>query len=126
MTHIGQNNMQGNYKIFNQELRTTDLSRNHHHERPQVAKTIKKEKSWELLGFIARNYNYKDKELVLKLYKSLFCPNLEYTAQFWSPHLRLDIDEMEKGQRRATKMILEIRTHSYQQRIQYLKLFNLA
>ena len=42
---------------------------------------------------------------------------LEHAVQFWSPHLRRDIDKMEKIQRRATKMIPQIRNHSYHQRI---------
>ena len=39
---------------------------------------------------------------------------------------RRDIDEMEKIQRRATKMIPEIRNHSYHQRIQDLDLISLV
>ena len=41
--HIGHNNMQSNYNMSNQQLpktcRSTTGSRNHHHQRPQVAKT---------------------------------------------------------------------------------------
>ena len=66
-----------------------------------------------VLGFIARNFRNKNKELILPLYKSLVRPHLEHAVQFWSPHLRRDIDKMEKIQRRATKMIPEIRNHSY-------------
>ena len=67
---------------------------------------------------MARNFRYKIKELILPLYKSLVLPHLKHAVQFWSPHLRRDIDKMEKIQRRATKMIPEIRNHSYHQRIQ--------
>ena len=73
-----------------------------------------------VLGFIARNFRYKNKQLILQLYKSLVLPHLEHAVQFWSPHLRRDIDKIEKMQRRATKMIPEIRNHSYHQRIQDL------
>ena len=52
--------------------------------------------------------------------------HLEHAVQFWSPHLRRDIDKLEKMQRRATKMILEIRNHSYHQRIQDLDLISLV
>ena len=41
-------------------------------------------------------------------------------------HLRRDIDKMEKIQRRETKMIPEIRNHSYHQRIQDLDLISLV
>ena len=41
-------------------------------------------------------------------------------------NLRPDIDKIEKIQRRATKMIPEIRSHSYHQRIQDLDLISLV
>ena len=79
-----------------------------------------------VLGFIARNFRYKNKELILALYKSLARPHLEHAVQFWSPNFRRDIDKIEKIQRRATKMIPEIRNHSYHQRIQELDLISLV
>ena len=79
-----------------------------------------------VLGFIARNSRYKNKELILPLYKSLVRPHLEHVVQFWPPNLRRDIVKIEKIQRRATKMIPEIRNHSYHQRIQDLDLISLV
>ena len=55
----------------------------------------------------------KTKNCILPLFKSLVRPHLEHAVQFWSPHLRRDIDKMEKIERKATKMIPEIRNHSY-------------
>ena len=79
-----------------------------------------------VLGVIARNFRYKNKELILPLYKSIVSPHLEHAVHFWSPHLRRDIDKMEKIQRRATKKIPEIRNHSYHQQIQELDLISLV
>ena len=79
-----------------------------------------------VLGFIALNFRYKDKELILPLYKSIVRPHLEHAVQFWSPNLRRDIDKIEKIPRRATKMISEIRNHSYHQRIKDFDLINLV
>ena len=79
-----------------------------------------------VLEFIARNFRYKNKELILPLCKSRVRPHLEHAVQFWSPHLGRDIDKMGKRQRRATKMIPEIRNHSYHQRIQELDLISLV
>ena len=118
--HIGHNNMQSNYNMSNQQLPTTDQ---------QwvlgiiIIKGLKWQKQTEkrcktanrVLGFIARNFRYKNKELIVPLYRSLVRPHLEHAVQFWSPHLRRDIDKMEKIQRRATKMIPEIRNYSYYQ-----------
>ena len=79
-----------------------------------------------VLGIIARNFRYKNKELILTLYKFPVRPHLEHAVQFWSPYLRQDIDKIEKIQRRATKMIPEIKNHSYHQRIQDLDLISLV
>ena len=80
-----------------------------------------------VLGFIAGNFSYKNKELIIPLYKSLSRPHLEDAVQlFWSPHLRRDIDKIEKIQRRATKMIPEIKNHSNHQQKQDLNLINLV
>ena len=78
------------------------------------------------MGFISRNFRYKNKELILPLYKSLVRPHLEHAVKFLSPHLRPDIDKMEKIQRISTKMIPAIRNHSYHQRIQELDLISLV
>ena len=52
--------------------------------------------------------------------------HLEHAVQFWSTHLRRDIDKIEKIQRIATNMIPEIRNHSYHQRIHDLDLISLV
>ena len=62
---------------------------------------------------------------MLPLHKSFVRTHLEYAVQFWSPHLRRDIDKMESIQGTATKMITEIRNHSYQQRLKDLELISL-
>ena len=45
---------------------------------------------------------------------TLVHPRLECSVQFRSLDLREDIDKIEKEQGRATKMIPEIKNHSYQ------------
>ena len=56
-----------------------------------------------VLGIIARNFRYKNKELILLLYKSLGRRHLEQAVQFWFPYLRLDIDKVGKIHKRATR-----------------------
>ena len=68
----------------------------------------------------------KNKELILPLYKFLVRPHLEHAVKFWSQHVRRDIDKIEKIQRRATKMIPEIRNHSCHRRIWDLDLISLV
>ena len=63
-----------------------------------------------LLGFIASTFRYKIKELTPPLYKSLVPPHLEHAVQCWLSSIL--VIKIEKIQRRATKMIPEIRNHS--------------
>ena len=62
--------------------------------------------------------------MVLPIYESLVLPHLKYAVEFWSPHLRQDIDKIEKVQKRVTKKILEIRNRRYSRRFKDLKLNN--
>jgi hypothetical protein len=45
-----------------------------------------------MLGMINRAFKYKNKEVVLKLYKSLVRPQLDYYIQAWCPFKQKDID----------------------------------
>ena len=58
------------------------------------------------------------KRVILSLYKSLVRPHLEYCIQAWRPHLRKDIDILEKVQRRATRMIEECKGRTYEERLE--------
>ena len=66
---------------------------------------------------IHRNITYKDKSLIVPLYKAIVRPHLEYCIQAWSPYLRKDIDMLEKIQRRVTKLIPGLRDLRYDERL---------
>ena len=71
----------------------------------------------QVLGMIRRNITYKEKSLIIPLYKAIVRPHLEYCIQAWNPHLRKDVDMLEKIQRRATKLIPELRDLTYEERL---------
>ena len=48
------------------------------------------------------------------MYKAIVRPHLEYCIQAWRPYRKKDIDKLERIQRRATKMIPELRDLSYE------------
>ena len=63
----------------------------------------------QILGLIRRTIMYKEKQLIVPLYKAIVRPHLEYCIQTWRPYRNKDIDKLERIQRRATKMIPELR-----------------
>jgi hypothetical protein len=77
------------------------------------------------LGLIKSMFSNIDKRTLLPLYKSLVRPLLEYCVSIWSPTLQMHIKEIEKVQRRATKLIKEIKELSYTERLKYLNLDSL-
>ncbi len=78
-----------------------------------------------MLGFVARNFEYKTPGVMLSLHNSLVRPHIEYAVQFWSPSYRKDIELLERVQRRATKMIPSFRAQPYEERLKRLNLFSL-
>ena len=80
----------------------------------------------KILRIIKRTFTYKSEEIILQLYKSLVRLRLEYCIQAWCPHLRKDIDLLEKVQRRATWLIYSLHDLSYYDRLKRLKLTTLV
>src|SRR6218665_648826 len=68
-----------------------------------------------ILGMIKRMIVSREQDVVLRLYKSLVRPHLEYCVQAWSPYLREDIGTLEQIQRRATKMIRGLGKLTYEE-----------
>jgi ribonucleases P/MRP protein subunit RPP40 len=78
-----------------------------------------------VLRLINRTFIYKDKSIMLGLYKALVRPHFEYCIQAWRPHLVKDKEILEKVQRRATRMIVECRGKSYEDRLKLLGITSL-
>ena len=71
----------------------------------------------QVRGMIRRNITYKEKSSIVPLYKAIVRPHLEYCIQAWNPYLRKYTDMLEKIQRRATKVIPELRDLRYEERL---------
>ena len=71
----------------------------------------------QILGLIRRAIMYKEKQLIVPLYKAIVRPRLEYCIQAWRPYRKKDIDKLERIQHRATKIIPELRDLSYESRL---------
>ena len=129
--HFGKNNKKFIYLMGNNIVNTTtdekdlgvtvsdDLCWSRH-----ISNCIKKAN--RTLGMIKHTFCYMDKEMFLNLYKALVRPLLEYCPQIWDPILKRDIDALEKVQRRATKIVPELKELSYEDRLLKLGLYPLS
>ena len=108
--HLGKGNQQTNYKLGGKQLRSSecekdlgvlvDSSMKFSEHCNEVAKQAN-----SILGLISRTINNKNKDVIVKLYKALVRPKLDYCVQVWSPYLKKDINRIEQIQHRATRMI---------------------
>ena len=71
----------------------------------------------QMLGLIRRTIMYQEKQLIVLLYKAIVRPHMEYCIQAWKPYRKKDRDKLERIQRRATKMIPELRDLNYESRL---------
>ena len=120
--HTGHGNLNVNYKMGDTVLGTTvkekDLGVTISADMKVSEQCgIAASKGNQILGLIRRNITYKGKKLIIPLYKAIVRPHLEYCIQTWRPYRKKDIDTLERIQRRATKMIPELRDLSYEERL---------
>lgn len=82
-------------------------------------------KANQVLGLIKRSFRTREPNTIKKLYTSLVRPHLEYAVQVWNPFHKKDIATIEGVQRRATKMIGQLRNVNYEDRLNKLNLTSL-
>ena len=78
-----------------------------------------------ILSSINRTFSCNSLHNIMKLYKSLVRPHLEYCCQAWRPYLQKDVNNLERVQRRATRIIPEISKLSYTDRLSKCNLLSL-
>ena len=89
----------------------------------QVAELVKRAN--RILGMIKRAITCKNIPNIMSYYKTLVRPILDYASAVWNPYHKKDIEKLEKVQRRATKLIREIRNLPYRDRLRRCKLMTL-
>ena len=78
-----------------------------------------------VLGMIRRTMVYRSLDVLIKLYKSLVRPHLEYCVSAWSPHYVKDRERLERLQYRFTRMVPGLKGLDYGGRLESLRLMTL-
>jgi hypothetical protein len=119
--HVGRNNPEYKYTINGQELSVVEEEKD---IGVIVQKNLKPTRQCEkasnmaaaVLRQIERNFHYRDKRVFVRLYKQYVLPHLEFSSPAWSPWTRMDIDKLEKVQRKAVKMVSGLEGIEYEDR----------
>jgi len=120
--HMGRKNIGFEYGMGDRKLRTTEEEKDlgviiHKSAKPSRQCREAANKANKVLGHIKRTVVSREKNIILKLFKTLVRPHLEYCVQAWSPYTQEDKQVLEKVQRRATKMIKGYGTLTYEERL---------
>ena len=129
--HLGTNNPYYVYKmndiIIEQVEKMKDIGvtfdnkLTFHHQAATAAK-----KANQVLAIIKKSFAFLDPTTLILLYTSLVRPHLGYANVIWGPRFKMDQDLLEQVQRRATKLISDVKDMPYIDRLKYLKLSSLA
>src|SRR6218665_1168216 len=108
--HMGKRNQELSCEVGDKVLKVSEEERDfgvimHRSAKPSRQCAEASKKAYSTLGMIRRTIVTRDKDTILRLYKTLLRSQLEYCIQVWSPYLKQDMEKLEKVQRRATKMI---------------------
>ena len=128
--HLGNQNPKHTYTMNGTNLETTNEERDlgvlvddklgfDNHIRTIVKKANR------MLGLIRIGFSCLDKEIFMNLYPVLVRPLLEYCVQVWTPYKRKYVNLLEGVQRRATKLVPELKNLQYEERLKKLGLTTL-
>jgi len=81
-------------------------------------------KANRMLGLLKRTVKYKNPEMMMRLYKSLVRPHLEYSSPVWSPRNRKDKLLLERVHHRFTLLFDDLKYLEYSERLTKFKLYS--
>ena len=67
-------------------------------------------------------FHYMDKDMMKKIISTMIRPRLEYAAVVWSPHKKKDVTKIKRIKLAASKMVLELKDLTYEERLKEMEL----
>jgi hypothetical protein len=129
--HIGYNNVSHNYTMNHKVLPTVKQVKTlgvvvTDNLKASVQCVAAAKKANSVLGQIRKHFSFLNLDTMRILYTVFVRPHLEFAIQAWNPYLARDICILESVQRRATRLLPELRSLDYEVRLRRLGLTTLA
>ena len=129
--HLGHNNPKRQYTMDGKRLAVTEKEKDlgviidnkldfGAHIRSIVGRANR------VLGLVKISFAHMDKKMFLNIYTTLIRPLIEYCVQVWSPYKIGYIRLLEGVQRRATKLVPNLKNLPYDERLRKLGLTRLT
>ena len=120
--HVGGRNRGFKYKMAGQDLGETELGKDlgvlvSDNLKPSAHCSKAAKKANAVLGQITRAFHYRTKHVLAKLFKAFVRPVLEYAVAVWSPWTEGDCEVLEKVQKRAIRMMCDVRGATYEEKL---------
>ena len=125
--HLGRHNKRDDYTLYEKILEESQKEKDlgviiDEQLKFHVQAAAATKKANQMLGIIKKTYTSRDAVTMATLYKAMVRPHLEYGNVIWGPSFQGDIIAVERIQRRATRLIPELKNMPYQERLMNLKL----
>ena len=108
--HIGGNNANHEYSMLGHKLQVAEREKDLGIMLSSDMKSVEQcmyaaNRANRALGMIKRTISNKEPAIMVKLYKALVRPHLEYCVSAWNTYYSKDKELLERVQRRFTKMV---------------------
>ena len=70
-----------------------------------------------VLAQLSRAFHFRDRNVFMRLYTTYVRPHLEFSVPAWSPSAQMDIDCLEKVQKRAVGMVSGLKGGTYAEKL---------
>ena len=125
--HLGSRNGQADNTVEGEQLENVDVKKDlgariDQQLKFKVQAGVSVGKANRILGLFRHSFAHLDATTLPLLYKAMVRPHLEYCNQVWGPFNQADRKLVERVQRRATRLVPELRSLPYEERLRKLNL----